>query len=297
MSLTPLPCQLLFNQALNAPVNPTSSPNFQLTLKPANGLCTLHADITLTDLNVTNSWPTIAAYYGNNELQIKWVSGTIYTLTVGDGAYSIDSLNALLETFMVANNLYLQPTTGNTTGSNMFFISLSFNLTFLATQINVTPIPTSLPTGYQLPSGATWSLPGSASTPQLIVPPITTTSSMSSFLGVVPGSYPPTVISTNYQTLGTAVPQNPVQQVLVILDGVNNAAQPGDSRVVYSFPVEVVYGTVQREIPPVPRWVNLNDNARSYITCTLVDQLLRPLPMLNNNWAVSFNLIQRRSVS
>lgn len=90
-------------------------------------------------------------------------------ITILDGYYDVVSLDAYLQNICERLGLYLQSTNG---GQNMFFIQALTNPQRYKCQINLFTIPNTLPTGYMLPSNASFSLPSQASTLQVYFPTV-----------------------------------------------------------------------------------------------------------------------------
>jgi hypothetical protein len=104
------------------------------------------------------SWFNISSTLNNNKFYYTWynaaglvsVNGNPYfTITVPDGLYEIVQLNNLLQFNMINNSTYLIDTA---TGQNVYYAEFLVNPTRYAVQINTFSFPTSLPTGYALPS-------------------------------------------------------------------------------------------------------------------------------------------------
>lgn len=245
-------------------------------------------EIALVGLTIPVSWYNISAAYGNNQFQYTFPNAGTHstnTVVVPDGSFSISALNDYLISAMLANGHYLSPTAGNTGAANIYFLNLQPNSVYGRTELTSTPVPTSLPTGYQI-GGGSWSLPTStAVTPQLVVPSPSANSnySFSSLIGFTAGSYPATAQATTYTVIGQSAPMlNSVQVVQVLTDGCRNEFQNsnGGGTLLYAFSPCVPYGYNQIEQPQNLQWVNYG-GSYPVITFRFVDQWNVPLAMQN----------------
>ena len=112
----------------------------------------------------------IQSSFGNNVFSYVWPTGSgnqTFTVTIQDGFYTFDYLNQYLEQAMVANGTYLLDAEDNP----VYDLSLAANNSAYRVTIFANPVPSSLPSGYSLPSNYPLAgLPGSATDPSLIVP-------------------------------------------------------------------------------------------------------------------------------
>lgn len=283
-NLTALPINLTFDQALNQSSGIPRGAN-QLTLQFPIGISVSGCHVALADLNIPVSWPNVSSSVYNNATFIyAWIDGSTNVVTLPDlQEQTPASINLFLQEVMTTNTHYLE--NSSPTGAPMYFLEISQNLSASRTELTSTPVPTSLPSGYTLPDSATWSLPGVATNPEFVIP-----SGFGQLQGFTSGSYPATNVGVLYQILGQSAPANPVQQVFVQLDRALNLVQPGANNVIYSFPMSQPYGQVQRETPPVWRWVQMMDGLFTNLTVTLVDQLNRALPVQDTNFSCSIQV-------
>jgi hypothetical protein len=153
--------------------------------------------------------PAISAANNNNTFQYVWVDGSVYTVKIPDGVYSIGSLNQFFQTIQIQNKTYLV----GSNNSKLTLLNISYN-----TQTNGTVIYTGVTnknSGYTAPVGATWTiaaLPNSNPTPQppnpnytngatyLIVP----NTGFVDLIGFAPGTYFAGINQTSF--IGTIQP-------------------------------------------------------------------------------------------
>jgi hypothetical protein len=152
-----------------------------------------HMFVALADLSLPYTWPNVGSVfpYQSNSFQYVWVDGNTYTVTLPQDWYNADTLSAYLQQVMTVNGHYLQ--SSSTSSPNLYYLSMTSN--FAAgnrTVLTCTPVPSSLPATYSIPSGAApaWSLPSTPKTPQFIIPGMASGNSapytFSSLIGVLP---------------------------------------------------------------------------------------------------------------
>ena len=146
-------------------------------------------EIALGTAQLYYSWYNITSAYKNNTYSYRWTNGITYSVTMPDGNYSVAEINTYLQNIMVANTHYLVNTTS---GDFRYFIEWETNETFYAVQLNEYVVPNVLPAGFALPVGATWALPATASTPQVII----ASNAFRNIIGFSAGTYPPAVPTT-----------------------------------------------------------------------------------------------------
>ena len=258
-------------------LNQSATPG-QFTWTPSAGTLnfTSQSKIALVSSTVNYTWRNITAAYQNDSLSYTWL-GQTYAVSIPDGAYATVDICSVMQAVMTANTHYTLDASGNV----VFYLSFAPNSTYSAVQVSSTPIPTTLGTG-TLPPGATWSLPATASTPQLVIPAVSNArTSMSVSLGLAPGSYPSTVQSTPYATLSTFPPQLfPVQTIQVQCNAVVNAANPG---LLFAFQPQGTYDSYLQVEPLTRHWQQLAAGSWASLILTLVDQWGNPVQLLDNN--------------
>lgn len=227
--------------------------------------------IALNTLNMYYSWYNInASLYNNNVFQYKWFnsSGVLsdtFTVTIPDGFYSITSINLYLQSVMLANSHYLYDTVSK---KNVFFIEFVSNPTYYAFQMNLTPMYSTLPTGYT--KTGTWALPTSQRTVQVI---INSTNNFKSLIGFDAGTYPSTTVTTLYQQLSQKTPViAPCTSMVIRCNLVrNDLAVPND--VLYSFTQgNAQFGDVLDERPATVYYSPVPNGTYTEMVLTFYDQ-------------------------
>ena len=238
--------------------------------------------IALDSLSMYYSWPSITAANGNNTFQYVWPFNTspagpiTNTVTIPDGFYTIADLNSYLQYVMISNTHYLVDASGN----YVYYLNFSTNSVRYAVQLDVSPLPTSLGT-YTYPSGATWTLSGTATYPQIIIP---TTNSISKIIGFSAGTYPSTTTgTTTYSEISSFTPQvTPVSSVVVTCSLLNNRYSIPNN-LLYSFAPNTTYGSQINIIPPSKTFVDMSGGKVSEFSITFLDQNFNKLKILDNN--------------
>ena len=111
--------------------------------------------VALANISVFNSTFNISSALGNNSFSIGFPNGAssyaLQTFTISNGCYSVAQLDALLQGWCLTLGWYLV----GASGSNYYFMEFVTNSAQYAIQLNVYPVPTTLPTGYTLPTSGT----------------------------------------------------------------------------------------------------------------------------------------------
>jgi len=237
--------------------------------------------IALDSLSMYYSWPSITSTNGNNTFQYVWPfnSSTTTTVTVPDGFYTIEDLNAYLQYIMIANKHYLVDSSGN----YVYYLNFSTNSVRYAVQLDVSPLPTALGT-YTYPSGATWTLSGAATYPQIVIP---SSESISKIIGFNAGTYPstttPATSTTVYSKISDFTPQvTPVSSVVVTCSLLNNSYSIPNN-LLYSFAPNTTYGSQITITPPSKTFVDMQGGKVSEFSISFLDQNFNKLKIQDNN--------------
>jgi hypothetical protein len=235
--------------------------------------------IALDSLSMYYSWPSITSTNGNNTFQYVWPfnSSTTTTVTVPDGFYTIEDLNAYLQYIMIANKHYLVDSSGN----YVYYLNFSTNSVRYAVQLDVSPLPTALGT-YTYPSGATWTLSGTATYPQIVIP---SSNSISNIIGFNAGTYPSTTTpaTSTYSKISDFTPQvTPVSSVVVTCSLLNNSYSIPNN-LLYSFAPNTTYGSQITITPPSKTFVDMQGGKVSEFSISFLDQNFNKLKIQDNN--------------
>lgn len=107
--------------------------------------------IAVSSVSMYYSWFNISSTLNNNQISYTWTSGTTtttYTITIPDGLYEIDDLNALFHYEQVKNKTYLI----DSNGEYIYYFDIEINTSRYAVQLDTRLVPLSLPIGYSTPA-------------------------------------------------------------------------------------------------------------------------------------------------
>ena len=274
--------------------------NNKLVYKFPNSVNLTDKYIAVSSISMYYSWFNIASTYQNNTFTYTWTVGTTsttYTITVPDGLYEISQLNNLIQYNCITNATYY---INSTSGNYVYPFEIIVNPNRYAIQLNTFLIPTSLLTGYSIPSG----FPGWPTTTQNTQ--VTFPSNFNIIVGYSAGfqsntnsanGYSPPASSNlnNYVSKSTAgtlsylsnlAPQvQPNNNVLFSLSNINNPySQP--SSIIYSLNPNVKVGEQITERPPNFMWNKLIDGTYNELRLTLLGTDLNPLKINDPNMTI-----------
>jgi hypothetical protein len=265
---------------VNAPTNNKLVYTFQ-----NGGVSFTNNDIALAQLSLYYSWFNInQPIYNNNTCSYIWIDGTVVNIIIPNGYYSAQTLNAYIESVMVANNHYLINTV---TGDFVYYIQLQENVTFYAIQLNCYAVPTTLGTTYTFPVGATWTLPLTPTTPQFVV---NSTSNFGLLIGFNAGSYPPIPQATTYSIISQTTPQiQPISSLNLVCSIINNPFSV--NRTLYSCGIPAVQFGQQISItPPNFLYNKIVNGVYQQFTIDILDQNNNPIEILDNQIVIVLNI-------
>jgi hypothetical protein len=249
-------------------------------------------EVCLSSMYIYNSVFNIISRYNNNVYQYIWSDGSVNTVTMPDGFYTLQNLDLYLQRVMTLNKHYLIDASGN----SQFFLSITPNSVSYSVTLTAIPVPNAFSgdySGWSLPSGAP-ALPATATTPQFII----AANAYRQIIGYNAGTYPPTAQSTLYSTNGQFVPQvSPDFAFNVTFDGISNAfinkVSPSS---LYQFAFSQSFGSQQVIQPYQYQWYRMTDKAFSSFTVQITNQNNVPAYIQDSNWQVVL-LIRRRKSS
>lgn len=248
--------------------------------------------IALSSLSMYYSWPSITSSIGNNTFSYKWWDGgsqTTVSVTIPDGHYTVDELNAFLQYTFIQNGHYML----SSSGDYVYFMQLSKNSTAYAVQLDVSPIPNSADAttlSYTQPSGVTWSLPTSTAYPQFVVG----STDFRYIIGFNAQTFPTSTTATSYSAVTSKTsdftPQvTPVSTVVVTCSLVHNSASIPDT-LMYSFSPDVSYGSLITLQPPYPTFLDVQPGKVSSFSVTFLDQDFDRLKIKDSNVVVMLTI-------
>ena len=256
-----------------------AAPYYQFRVPFGQGLPLAGRQIALASFQAFISWPNIVSsakpsYGPNNVFQYIWVDGSTNTVTIPTGGYGISDLTGFLQYTMQQNLHYLIDQNGNP----VFFAQFLENVPQDSVTYQTNTVPSSLPTGWTQPVGATWSLPGTPTGVSLVIEATPAGAGFGTLIGFSAGTYPASPPTNPYSVNSSVIPQFlPVSAVQVTADCAV-ALLSSTSNALYQFaPPSSGYASEINIAPPSLLWVDTVPNTRNYITISLLDQLGNPL--------------------
>ena len=147
------------------------------------------SEVMVANAQIPYSFYNITSAYNNNAFTLSFPTAsatyTTFNITIPDGFYTTTSLNYYIQQFCISNGLYLI----NSTGQNVYYISIQYNSYQYGNQILAFAVPTSLPAGHTAPSN--WiGYPTVSRTPYITIASSGSGSKIGTFLGFSGGDYP-----------------------------------------------------------------------------------------------------------
>jgi hypothetical protein len=241
--------------------------------------------ITLTGggTGYTVSSPTIS-FGGGGGTGVAATSSayTPYTLTLDDGFYTVNALNARIQQFCIEKDMYLTDGSGN----NVYYSSVSPNSTVYANQIITKLIPTS-GTGYTVPSNFA-GYPLTTSRPPYVE---ILSNNFGKYLGFTPGNYGKDQ-TADYNVLSNIIPTaTTVNSLLVKCSLVNNGTS-NQSDIIDSFTIGGssggTFGGNLNYTNNIEKWVRISEGRYNNFIVTIVDQNNNEISILDNNLLINF---------
>jgi hypothetical protein len=248
------------------------------------------AEICVGQITIPYSWFNINAnVYNNASFSYRWYSTgstyTTYTVIFPNGNYSVSDINNYLQQYFISQNQYLYNTS---TVFNYFFISLDENTTYYANQLYCFPVPSSLPSGYTVPSGFVYSTLGY--TPQVI---FSSTNNFKSLIGYAAGTYPSSPQTSSYNTTGTTIPDlSPVNSLVLICNIVNNPVS-SPTNILDTIPIsDTSFGSNINYSPPYEKWISVSAGKYNEFVLSFLDQNFNVIEANDDNVLISLLLRQ-----
>ena len=254
-----------FTLVLNSSNVVTNSNNtiFRYNFLNGNFKIPEESQMCVSSIVLPYSWFNITSTYGNNTFSFRFqqASGVIsYSVVIPDGFYSVNDLNNYFQQFCITNGLYLI----NASGQYVYYMVFTTNATYYGNQLLFYPVPTSLPSGYSIPSN--WvGYPVSTACPSITIP-----SGLGIFLGFNAGTYGGGTTANGALSNKTPLGSN-VNGILVRSNIVNNdVSMPSD--VIDSIPINSSFGSNINYNPPFEKWVSIKSGVYNNLNVVLSDQ-------------------------
>ncbi|OQR86384.1 hypothetical protein THRCLA_22967 [Thraustotheca clavata] len=231
-----------------------------------------NSEITIQSIGLNNSQFNIDKnQYANTTFSIKMPTGaTTSTINIDlkDGYYSYSTINGFVRNQLETAGAYLIDGSGN----YVHYIRIQENPTYYACQIDLSPVPISLPVGWSRPATGLYSLTGTGLPTTAYTPQITIQPNFNKIVGFTSATYPATQQTSLQTFLSNFTPEiNPVSNYIIRCNLINNK---------YSNPPDIIGSftnqgtTIGQYIEVKPNeytWLEIPDSVRSYIEIIIMD--------------------------
>jgi hypothetical protein len=245
--------------------------------------------ISLQEISFYNSFFNIEAHRNNNKFSIIWNADTSvqYDFTIEDSYLEISDINEYLKAQCLINKLYMIETA---TGKTVQFVTCETIASRYIVEFKFYELPTSAQAttlGYTIPSGATWSFPTSAKTPQVVF----ANNEFGTLLGFNPSQTIPTTPQSSYtQILSDNVPQIvPVTNIKIGCNLINNEYTIPNT-IMSSVPLNGAFLDLLFFQNSSAHYSNIKPSRYDEITIRFYDQLNNELSILDKNINILLNI-------
>lgn len=227
------------------------------------------AKLSVYQYSIYNSTYNISEKLGNNKYSIIWINGVTYNYIIPDGYYSFDDLNTNLQYNMATDKLYLQSTTDSS--KVLYYLKFSANVILYKSQIDINYVPSSLPSGYIIPTGASWTLPTVAKFPQ-----VNLSSGLMKIFGftsisLYPSSQTTATTPKNVSFLSNTCPiLSPTFSYLITCNLVESKVS-NIANLCFQIPLTSSYGKLISNTTTGSSWLSIIKTTFNYIEITLLD--------------------------
>jgi hypothetical protein len=279
----------MFNLTINS-TNVANSLNNMYQYQFKNGAFEVpaNAEMMITSFQIPYSWYNITSRYNNNSFKIYWPNGavgnyTAFTLTLDDGFYTVNALNARIQQFCIEKGMYLTDGSGN----NVYYVSITPNSTAYANQI-ITKLVPLVVTGFTQPSNFA-GYPTTTRRPPYIE--ILSNNNFGKFLGFTAGNYGITK-TTDYNVLSNVIPQGSIVNSLIIKCSLVNNGTSNQSDILDAFAIGGssggTFGGNLNYTNNIEKWVRISEGRYNNFIVTIVDQNNNEISILDNNLLINF---------
>lgn len=255
----------------------TQVPPFNKLTKNLRNMQLQKRKMGLKKLELYYSWPNIRSV---TSMTFSWKIGAAFsdftwTLPANYNYSSVDVLNQALQTFCIANGLYLIDGNQN----NVYYMELKKNAVSYKIELSLLLVPTSLPVA--IPA---WTQPSNfagyptvSCTPKLT---INSDSELCNLIGFLPGTYDGGATATIFSS--TYIPQfNPVSTIYVTCNLCKNDVPINGSTVISTFTVaNTNYGSMIEVEPNSISYYEIDNNSQQ-LEVAFYDQNFNQLYILD----------------
>ena len=257
---------------------------------PSSATFDKYSSIALVSCNMYFSWFNITAAYNNNKFSYTWIEGTVVQLTIPDGYYSVDTLNAYLQSEMYSRSHYLLDSTGKV----IYLISIAENASLYAIQLYLSRCPTATEVGsastsiyknYSKPTSSTWIFPTiNTARPSLTV---SSTNTFRDIIGFSAKTYSSTATIDTVSFTSDYTPQVSPVSSIVMTCSLCNQPMSRPNNVLYSFgTTNVQFGYGINVAPSQLMFVPINAGNSNEFYVEFRDQDFQPMNIKDNQLVI-----------
>ncbi|EGZ15079.1 hypothetical protein PHYSODRAFT_506586 [Phytophthora sojae] len=265
---------------------------------PGSSVNFTNSELAIHSINMYNSQFNIdASAYGNNSFKLSMPTGNTYStvqIRLPSGYYSYSAINSAMQSAMISAGAYLI----SADGDNVFYANISENPTYYSCQVDLSPVPTSLPAGWSRPpsglysSGGTGLPLGFSYVPKLVID----NEEFGKIIGFPLGTTPSQSLYTLQSVLSPIPPQiNPVSSYQMQCSLVSNPFCIPDDILTTFNTAGTTIGQLVSYQPNEFCWVDVPNGSYASITLTIVDQEGRFAKLNDTNMLISLIVRQKRS--
>lgn len=244
-----------------------------------------NASMSLTSLNIYNSWFNVSSKLENNQFSYKWFdsSGDLsqtFNITIPDGYYSVNDLNEVTQKFLYSRGHYLKEVA---TGNIAYHIEFLTNATYYAVQMNVYSMMTALVAGSNYVRGTSdWAFPAETTCIQITIP---SSNKFNQLIGITPGVYPSVVDGQTHEYLSDTTPtMDPVSSLMVQCSIISQGGFSNPDNILFSFTSgSASFGDMIDKEPSRENYIKIRDGVYQYFTIEFVDQEFRKVDIRDNS--------------
>jgi hypothetical protein len=264
---------------------------------PGSSVEFANTELAIHSINMFNSQFNIdSVAYGNNTFKILMPTGSVYStiqITLPSGYYSYATINATVQAAMISAGAYLI----NADGDNVFYFNISENPTYYSCQVDLSPVPMTLPAGWTRPASGLYSTGGTGfPTGFSYIPKINIDNKeFGKIIGFGVGTLPSTNLFTLQSILSPIPPQiNPVSSYQLRCSLVQNPYSIPDDVLTTFNTAGMTIGQLVSYQPNEFCWVDVPNGSYASITLTIVDQEERFVKLKDSNMLISVILRQKK---
>ena len=205
-----------------------------------------------------------------------------FTLTLDDGFYTVNALNARIQQFCIEKGMYLTDGSGN----NVYYLSITPNSTAYANQIITKLIPLTV-TGFTAPSNFAGYATTTKRTPYVEI----LSNNFGKYLGFTTGNYGKDQIA-DYNVLSNLIPQGTTVNTLLVKCSLVNNGCSNQSDILDAFAIGGssggTFGGNLNYTNNIEKWVRISEGRYNNFIVTIVDQNNNEISILDNNLLINF---------